>query len=389
MSQPSCQPGSAKFADKFSGATRSWRRFLPLGLACSVPQLLRAENRADYRYEYYVEDNDRMTIETHSVYFEQKLLGALAIKGELVYDSVSGATPIGTHDIDGKAIIQHIAPDIRRAANVELDWKLGNHLITPAFAYSKEHDYESYGISLNDAIEFNEKNTTLQFGLSHNFDSVKHDGSIWTDKQSTEGFIGISQLLSPKDIFTAAVTFGNDSGYLTDPYRLSEYHPDIFPDGFNVGVPERRPAHRNKEVVHVSLTHHFDSLDASIEGSYRFYHDSYGVLSHTVMLGWHQWLGKHLIIEPQFRFNEQSAADFYTTTFTGPFTFNPDGYHSSDYRLSNFYSLDYGLQATVIINDHLRIIGGYHRYEMNGLDNTTADMYPKAHVFTIGLSISW
>jgi hypothetical protein len=51
--------------------------------------------------------------------------------------------------------------------------------------------------------------------------------------------------------------------------------------------------------------------------------------------------------------------------------------------------LDYGLQATVIINDHLRIIGGYHRYEMNGLDNTTADMYPKAHVFTIGLSISW
>lgn len=389
MSHQSCQSGSATFADKLLGATRSWRRFLPLGLAFAVPQILRAENRVDYRYEYYVEDNDRMTIETHSVYFEQKLLEALAVKGQLVYDGVSGATPIGTHGLDGKAIIQKISPDIRRALDLSLDYKLGNHLITPGFAYSKEHDYESYAIALNDAIELNEKNTTLQFGVSHNFDSVKHNGTIWTDKQSTSGFIGISQLLSPKDIFTAAFTFGNDSGYLSDPYRFAEYHPDIFPEGFNVGVPERRPSHRNKEVLFTSLTHHFDSLDASIEGSYRFYYDSYGVLSHTVMLSWHQWLGKHIMIEPLFRFNEQSAASFYTTTFSGPFTFSPDGQYSSDYRLSNFYSLDYGLQATVIINDHLRIVGGYHRYEMNGLDHTTADMYPKAHIFTIGLTISW
>jgi len=53
------------------------------------------------------------------------------------------------------------------------------------------------------------------------------------------------------------------------------------------------------------------------------------------------------------------------------------------------FTLDYGLQATVLISDHVRFVAGYHRYEMRGLDNTTADMYPKANVYTVGFSILW
>jgi hypothetical protein len=64
-------------------------------------------------------------------------------------------------------------------------------------------------------------------------------------------------------------------------------------------------------------------------------------------------------------------------------------YYSADYRLSEFYSVDYGLQATVIVNDHLRVTAGYHRYEMNGLDNTVSAMYPQANIYTVGLSILW
>jgi hypothetical protein len=389
MTKSSRPTGSAKVAENLPGAIRSWRRFLPLGLACGLPQLLRAENHVDYRYEYYDEDDNRMKVETHSVFFEQKLIESVTVKGELIYDGISGATPIGTHNLRGQVITTKVE-DIRRAGNIGFEWRFGNHLITPGGAYSKEHDYESFGISLNDAIEFNEKNTILQLGVSHNFDSVRDANRVnWYDKDTTEGIVGVSQLLSPKTIFTAAFTFGNDSGFLRDPYRLAEYHPNIFPANFNIGVNERRPSHRNKEIVYTSLTHYFESLDASLEGSYRFYNDSYGVMSHTLGLTWHQKLGKHFILEPMFRVSEQSAADFYSTTFTGPFTFNPSGFHSSDYRLSEFYSLDYGLQATAIINDHVRVVAGYHRYEMNGLDNTSAAMYPQANVFTVGLSILW
>ena len=200
-------------------------------------------------------------------------------------------------------------------------------------------------------------------------------------------------MLTPKDIFNVAFTFGNDSGYLSDPYRNTGFRVFV-PDW---GLPERRPSHRNKEVLFTSITHHFDRLDASLEGSYRFYHDSYGVSAHTLGLTWHQKLGQHLIIEPLFRFYEQSAASFYQTFIPASFpqylSYYASGYpayNSSDYRLSNLYSTDCGLQVTYVINDHIHLIAGYHRYEMNGLDHVTSpEMYPKANVFSVGLSILW
>jgi hypothetical protein len=179
---------------------------------------------------------------------------------------------------------------------------------------------------------------------------------------------------------------------LSDPYRFAQYLPNNpgWPTGFFIGVPERRPAHRNKEIVYTSLTHYFDKVNASLEGSYRFYHDSYGVVANTVGLTWHQWLGKHFIAEPFVRLYEQSAADFYQVTFNGPYTTNPNGYHSSDYRLSELYSTDIGLQATAIINDHIHIVAGYHRYEMHGMDGqTSSEMYSKANVYTVGVSFLW
>ncbi len=373
-------------------AKKPWQRYLPLGFLFSLPQFLRAENQVAYRYEFYSEDKNRMEIETHSVYFEQKLLDLVTAKGELIYDGISGATPIGTHNGKGKAKLTKVT-DLRRAGNIGLEWRFGDHTLSTGFSFSKEHDYLSYGLSVSDAITFNEKNTILKYGVSHNFDSVRHnDGHTWTSKDSTEVMIGLSQLLSPKDIYDVAFTYGHDSGYLTDPYRLAEYLPDGFPVNHPQGIPERRPSHRNKEILFNAWTHHFNSLNASLESSYRFYHDSYDIFSHTLGLTWHQRLGERLIIEPLFRFSEQSAASFYSTQFSGPFIFNPagpDGLHSSDYRLSEFYSLDFGLQVTAILNSHLRVNAGYHRYGMYGLDKTTSDMYPQANVFTVGLQILW
>jgi len=35
-------------------------------------------------------------------------------------------------------------------------------------------------------------------------------------------------------------------------------------------------------------------------------------------------------------------------------------------------------------------VAGYHRYEMHGLDSKTQSaMYPKANVYTVGISFLW
>jgi hypothetical protein len=144
-------------------------------------------------------------------------------------------------------------------------------------------------------------------------------------------------------------------------------------------------------VLFTSLTHYFNDLNASGDISYRFYHDSFGIYSHTAEVGWHQWLlNKHLMLEPSFRASQQSAASFYTTSFSGPFSTNPGGFHSSDYRLSELYTLDAGMKASVFLADHVKLVLGYHRYEMHGMDGkTSAGMYPKANIITVGISFLW
>ncbi len=359
-----------------------WRCWLPFGLI-SIPQMLRAEDQLDYRYEHYQEDNNRMQIETHSVYFEQKLIDSIIAKGELVYDGISGSSPTGTHDGNGYAKLTEVK-DVRHSVNLSLDCQALGQTFSPGLAYSKESDYQSYGMSLNDAIPFNEKNTILQFGISQDIDSVRHNDRLtWSDKNSVEALVGVSQLLTPKTVLEAAFTIGYENGYLSDPYREAEYMPSYLP--FSIGISEVRPDYRSKEVFYTALTQYIETLNASIQGSYRFHHDSYDIFSQTVEVDWHQWLGKHLMLEPFFRFYYQTAASFYSNLFTDPLPV----YYSSDYRLSELYSTDIGIQATAIINDHLRVNAGYHRYEIHGLDNTTSDMYPKANVITAGLSFIW
>lgn len=374
----------------------NYRLHLQIGLAFLTQVFggmrLHAENQVDYGYEYYKEEGDRMTIETHSVYFEQKLTDSLIAKGELTYDGISGATPTGTYFYppDKGKIRTTQVNDIRRAISLQFDCQIGTQTLTPGFAYSGESDYDSYAVSLSDAIAFNEKNTILHLGASHNFDSVLDHLTSgpprnWQDKESTEALLGISQLLSPKTTFSSDFTFGYSSGFLNDPYRLTEF---VY-TGHQFGVVknENRPSQIYKETLLTSVTHYFDPLNASLEGSYRFYHDSYDIYANTVSLTWHQWLGKHVIIEPAFRFYEQSSASFYQPLFhKDPSAYE---YYSSDYRLSEFYSLDSGIQITVIVNDHLHLTAGYHRYEMHGLDNTSQAMYPQANVYTAGLSILW
>ena len=374
--------------NKTAARHANFARFsLPLGLTLSLPQLLRAEDQVDYRYEYYKEDNNRMSIDTHSVYCEQKLVDAIIAKGDLVYASISGATPTGGYN--GNKVLTTQLWDIRRAMNLSLDGRLGNQTISPGFAYSEEHDYQSYGVSLNDAIELNEKNTVLSFGISQKFDNVRNGPTekLWTKKYSTEALVGVTQLLSPKTTFNAAFTFGNDSGYLNDPYRVINFSLSGF------AYPEVRPRHRNKEVLFFDLNHFFDCANAAGDLSYRFYHDSYGIIAHTVEATWTQHLGKYVILEPLARFYEQSAANFYQTSVNGYFPTDPlprPTFYSADYRLSNLATVTYGTQITLILKEHFYLDLGYHRYEMFGLDSSTPSAaYPKANIFTVGARFTW
>ena len=175
----------------------------------------RSENHVDYRYEDYKEDNGRMHIQTHAVAFGAKLTSNIEVDGELVYDAVSGATPNGGLPTANRTTwLTEIKPDVRKAGSISTAIGWGINTTTPQFAYSLEHDYESYGYSLNHSFDFNEKNTTVTLGgaITHDRNFAQTLGGDTRHKDSGDFLIGVTQLLGPKTYLTVNVTIGTAHG---------------------------------------------------------------------------------------------------------------------------------------------------------------------------------
>ena len=382
---------------------------LGLATALQLNTTSRAADHFDYRYEKYQEDDGRITIDTHSALFEVKPTSWLDLKGTVVYDAISGATPTGAPPLSTINVLNVFTgqpikglsskvpvvelEDTRRAFGLEAGLTAGRHRFTPGLAYSEESDYTSIGPSLNYSVDFNEKNTTLNLGWSHNADEVKRSDE-WLSKDSDDFLIGVNQLLSPKTVLTANFTYGHAHGYLDDPYKGVFFDGStIFKDPTdpNPVIPptyyESRPSQRNKYIGYVSLTQYIVPLDASIEGTYRIFSDSWDVTSHTVGLNWFQKIGKRVVLSPLFRYAHQTAADFYVTRLPGNSPADPrtPDYYSADYRLSKLQTFTYGVNLSYKPLDGLTLDAGYKRYVMDGLDNvTSSSAYPSANVFTIG-----
>jgi hypothetical protein len=271
----------------------------------------------------------------------------------------------------------------------------GPHHITPQFSFSSEHDYISYGAALNYSLDLNQKNTTLNLGWSHDFDTI-----LWTPftyihknqrKNTDDVLIGVNQLLSPKTVLTVNFTFRNSHGYEDDPYRgvlFGDYpqadlnNPILF--------AEHRPDFKRSYIGYASLLQYITPLHGGLEGSYRFYDDTFGIRAHTVAVSWHQKIGRVFLLSPVFRYYRQTAADFYATQFAGdptnPFNPNPvPTYYSADYRLSKMETFTFGLEASARVTGWLTLDLAYKRYVMSGLDGVTSQSaYPKANIVTVG-----
>ena len=393
------------------------------------------DGSAEYRYDGYYEDRDRISIDTHVGAFDLSLKPWLTLKGQLVYDGISGATPDGApaksqvdplhYPADHEVRLAHMV-DERYAGNIALTFSVGSSRITPQYAYSEEGDYRSHGASLNYSLDLFEKNTTLNAGYSHNWDTVLPKGFLQeaAAKNSDEFIIGFNQLLGRKTALTVNYVFGHTHGYLDDQYKgvvfvdeASQWHYDDINAAYDYLVEfhtfaERRPASRDKHIVFAQLTQFVTSMHASVEASYRFYHDTFGVDAHTATLAWFQKIGRNVVVAPMLRYYTQTAASFYAVSLPGdpnlspgaPLDFGlpnagadggnpnpaPPEFYSADYRLSKMETFTYGVSITAELSATVALVGAYERYEMKGRDGSTAAAaYPSAHIISLGVRIKF
>jgi hypothetical protein len=375
------------------------------GAACaallfvSLPRA-RAESGVSYKYEDYRESGGRIDVQTQSALIEHDFGPAMHVKIDGTIDAIAGATPNGQPAKAGSTqVVLSQMEDRRKAWSAEFSRQFSLVNVALGVANSRESDYVSNGWSVNTRTDFNQKNTMLLVGVAGTDDDIKVNFQPnWAKKRGNDFIVGVSQLLSPRTAVSLNLTYGRNRGYMSDPYKLVQKDTEVVPGVFlPLTFPENRPAERDKWIALAGVNHALPELNAAIDATYRFYHDSFGTNAHTFEAAWFQRIGSKLILRPGVRLYDQSAADFYhyrldgtnvVPTFGRP---RPQGpFYSSDYRLSNFRSDTVGLKAIWTVTTWLQIDAAVERYIMHGQDRVTPNSaYVRATMATFGARVTW
>lgn len=222
--------------------------------------------------------------------------------------------------------------------------------------FSVEDDFVSVTADASIAHDFNDKNTTLSFGIYNEFDSIHPIGGApvagsdyalsekQTGGKSKDGvgaLLGITQVMTRTWLSEFNLSVDRFKGYLNDPYKITSIIDSAGnPTGY---LFENRPDQRTRKSAYwenrVSL-----SSRLSTALSMRYMSDDWGVRSDTAQLHlrW-SWSNREQYIEPTFRWYRQTAANFYT-----PFLLDSaapsTGFESADSRLGAFRALTYGVK---------------------------------------------
>ena len=198
-------------------------------------------------------------------------------------------------------------------------------------------------------------------------------------KESVDGIIGVTQIINRRTLMQFNYGLGLSTGYLTDPYKIISMVDGTTGETVDYRT-ELRPDSRLRQSLYWKTVYHL-GVDV-IHLSYRYYWDDWGIRSNTVDLHYHFVLGDDFYLEPQFRYYNQSAADFYHHSLVTGATL--PSYASADYRLAKMTSLSYGLKLAMAVGKdgelnarvtYMQQTGDSHPSDAIGVQRAL-DLYP-------------
>ena len=276
----------------------------------------------------------RMKVRSPSLYVLRPIGDDLALEGTLVYDAMSGASPLAFNTLSGASGLG--VTDYRTAGDVKVTKYLDGYAIGVGGAYSHERDYISRAVSLEIRTWTADKNRTYAFGLAGTRDAIHpSDRPIDNGERHTLDFLfGVTQVLNAGAIVQSNLTYSSGHGYYADPYKLLDTRPD----------------HRRTFAWLTRLNQYVPNADATLKLLYRYVRDSFGDHSHTFEVAWNQPVRNGFAVTPSLRYYTQSAADFFFGPPLGN-GFVPGEPYTPDTRLSAFGALTPSLRIDKALDD--------------------------------------
>ena len=318
-----------------------------------------------------------------------------------LYTTAPGQLPVDPH-----------YSDTRVAAGA--DWTIPLERLTRVTLggkFSYEDDFYSATLSAAIAHDFNDKNTTLSFGINDESDIIQPIGntpvplSNYGDfakegnksKNGAGALLGLTQVMTRTWLTQVNLAVDRFSGYLNDPYKIVSV---LDAAGNTTGyVYENRPDSRTRKSVYLDNRLGWDRTSMGL--SLRYMADSWGIHSQTAQVHFRWWSPtRQQYVEPTVRWYRQTAADFFQ-----PFLAADNGadtrFISSDPRLADFHALTYGLKYGFGLGDRLHRPGSeftvrveYYQQFLNIRDPVPAalqglDLYPNLKAILVQFGFNY
>jgi len=297
---------------------------------------------------------DRIAVTAQSLMVVAPLSSEWSVRGIDTVDTVSGASP-AFYSAPGSLARVH---DRRNAQDVSVTRHYGQGSVTVGGSVSRENDYVSNGVNAAASISSEDKNTTLHLGLGFTDDKIFPSNHIVASetKATRALLVGVTRVLTQRDIVQADLSLTQGRGYYSDPYKLFD----------------NRPRSKDQLALLLRWNHHVDAIDGTVRLGYRYYDDTFRITAHTVTAELDVEMPSGWSLTPMARLYSQTAANFYVPPTDPTLPTIPPGYVfgktiiSLDQRLAAFGAQTIGFRIAKQFDRDWTVDLKYEHYTQKG-----------------------
>lgn len=302
--------------------------------------------------------NERYDIDVYQFQLTTPIGADWSLDVNLNRELMSGASPWGTirdFTTGDPTLIMSGATieDQRTEVSVTASRYFTDSSASVTVSHSDEDDYEAKAIAVGGEWELMDGMATLAVGASYSSDDIRPTDALSfnrvteEEKQSRSMSVSWTHILNRTSLLQIGTGITERDGYLSDPYKLRDVRPDS----------------RLEKTLSAKYRKYFEQPNAAMHLDYRYFHDDFGIRSHTLDFAWHQPFGDRFQLIPGVRYYSQEEADFYIPIDS--FFISLDENQSSDFRLSSFGAWSFSIKGVVTLADWTLDLA-YERYISDG-----------------------
>jgi Protein of unknown function (DUF3570) len=293
------------------------------------------DDRADVLWHRY--QGGGITIQGPSVLVRKKFGDHVSAAYNHYVDMISGAS------ID---VVTQASPykEHRDQDSLSVDVLHGKSTYTAGYIGSKENDYRAKTAFASVSQDMFGDLTTVSFGFTRGWDKVGTRGRpIDKPLERRNWQVGVSQILTRNMLLGLNFETAESEGFLNNPYRSVRYCIPSPNDCSDFEYQLERYPHTRTGNAGAGQLKYYLPWHAAVDGSYRYYRDTWGITAHTLELGYTQPAFRSWTFDTHLRQYRQNHADFYSDLFAFR---DAQNFLARDRELATFRSLTIGVGAT-------------------------------------------